>query len=63
MFVTGLAAGAPPFDRQVDAEIRGALEPNYECTTLSDYRLRHANAKTDSALQEMQRRVPLIAIW
>ena len=57
------SAGAPPFDDEVDAAIRGSLQPNIECKELADYRLRHASAKTDAALQEMQRRVPLIAIW
>ena len=58
-----MAAGAPPFDDEVDADVRGSLQPDHECMELADYRLRHASAKTDAALQEMQRRVPLIAIW
>nr|QOL01235.1 putative extracellular protein TR9_042 [Trebouxia lynnae] len=54
---------APPFHRAVDASVRGSVQPSHECVNLSDYRLRHSHAKTDAALQEMQRRVPLIAIW
>jgi alkaline phosphatase D len=49
----------PPFDDQA----RDGLVPPNEVYTVADYRLRHQNAKSDRALQEMQRRVPLIAIW
>ncbi|DBB02488.1 TPA: hypothetical protein ACH3X3_011482 [Trebouxia sp. C0006] len=54
---------APPFHRAVDASVRGSVQPSHELVNLSDYRLRHSHAQTDAALQEMQRRVPLIAIW
>ena len=54
-----LSAGKPPFDKKA----RDGLVPLNEVYTLPDYRLRHQNAKSDRALQEMQRRVPLIAIW
>ncbi len=38
-------------------------EPAHEMVTLSDYRLRHAQYKRDTDLQEVHRQHPMIAIW
>jgi alkaline phosphatase D len=38
-------------------------EPPTEMTTLSDYRLRHAQYKRDADSQAMHRQHPLVAIW
>ena len=40
-----------------------APQPNKEITTLSDYRTRHAQYKSDPDLQEVHRRHPFICIW
>ena len=37
--------------------------PNWEMVTLSDYRTRHAQYKTDPDLQECHRQHPFITIW
>ncbi len=37
--------------------------PAHECTTLADYRQRHAQYKADPASQAMHAKHPLIAIW
>jgi len=38
-------------------------EPRHECTSLADYRARHATHKADPDLQEVHRRHPFITIW
>jgi len=38
-------------------------EPRHEVITLDDYRIRHAQYRTDPSLQAMSARFPLIAIW
>ena len=40
-----------------------ASRPNKEITTLSDYRTRHAQYKSDPDLQEVHRLHPFIAVW
>ncbi len=40
-----------------------AHEPAHELVTLSDYRTRHAQYRRETALQEMLRQHPLVAIW
>ncbi|MES1201990.1 MAG: alkaline phosphatase D family protein [Pseudomonadota bacterium] len=37
--------------------------PEVECTTLSDYRLRHAQAKGEAELQAAHARAPWIVVW
>jgi alkaline phosphatase D len=37
--------------------------PNRELLTLDDYRMRHAQYKTDADLQELHRQHPCIAVW
>jgi len=38
-------------------------EPRHEITSLADYRLRHAQYKTDEGSQAMHARHPLVVIW
>ncbi|MEW6167751.1 MAG: alkaline phosphatase D family protein [Pseudomonadota bacterium] len=38
-------------------------DPPYEIVTLSDYRRRHAQTRTDADLQEMTRQHPLLVVW
>jgi alkaline phosphatase D len=38
-------------------------EPPNEMVTLGDYRLRHAQYKTDADLQELHRQHPMVCIW
>lgn len=38
-------------------------KPDAEAVSLSDYRTRHAQYKTDKSLQRLLARVPLIAVW
>ncbi len=40
-----------------------ASRPDKEITTLSDYRIRHAQYKSDPDLQEVHRLHPFIAVW
>ncbi|KAI3433607.1 hypothetical protein D9Q98_003416 [Chlorella vulgaris] len=42
---------------------RGGLLPKHKCKTLEDYRLRYACYRTDKALQELHRKVPMVAVW
>lgn len=47
-------------DRHV---IERAHDPAHECTTLDDYRRRHAQYKTDPDLQRLHRQHPMIVLW
>lgn len=38
-------------------------EPQHECETLTDYRIRHAHYKTDPHLQQLHAAHPFIATW
>ena len=38
-------------------------EPPYECLSLADYRTRYAQYRSDSSLQKLHARYPMIAIW
>lgn len=40
-----------------------AHDPAHECTTLDDYRRRHAQYKTDPDLQRMHAQHPVIVLW
>lgn len=44
-------------------DIVRAHEPAHELVSLTDYRIRHAQYKTDSDLQALHARVPFIATW
>lgn len=37
--------------------------PPHECVSLSDYRIRHAQYRTDPGLQALMASVPMIAVW
>ncbi|NMG31027.1 alkaline phosphatase D family protein [Aromatoleum evansii] len=39
------------------------VEPGHEMTTLADYRLRHAQYRTDPDLQTLHAAVPFICVW
>lgn len=41
---------------------RHGLRPKHRCATLADYRQRYACYRTDPALQELHRRVPMIVV-
>lgn len=47
-------------DRHV---VERAHDPAHECTTLDDYRRRHAQYKTDPDLQRMHAQHPVIVLW
>ncbi len=38
-------------------------EPRHEIVSLGDYRLRHAQYRSDSALQDVTAQMPVIAVW
>ena len=38
-------------------------EPPYECLTLEDYRTRYAQYRSDTSLQKLHARYPMIVIW
>ena len=38
-------------------------EPTHEIVSLADYRLRHAQYRTDASLQDVTAQMPLIAVW
>ena len=38
-------------------------DPPYECLSLKDYRTRYAQYRSDTALQKLHARYPMIAIW
>uniref|UniRef100_A0A1D2A9Z6 Phospholipase D n=2 Tax=Auxenochlorella protothecoides TaxID=3075 RepID=A0A1D2A9Z6_AUXPR len=42
---------------------RGGLKPEHRLKTLDDYRERYACYRTDPDLQELHRKVPMIAVW
>ncbi|GAB4817815.1 hypothetical protein N2152v2_004861 [Parachlorella kessleri] len=44
-------------------QARHGLRPKNQCHTLLDYRARYACYRTDPALQELHRRLPMVAIW
>jgi alkaline phosphatase D len=54
------ANGYPPRDA---VALNREPEPVNEILTLADYRLRHAQYRTDIDLQELTASVPLIAVW
>jgi alkaline phosphatase D len=39
------------------------MAPDRELSTLEDYRTRHAQHRLDPDLQELTRKVPLLAVW
>jgi alkaline phosphatase D len=49
----------------MDSAVAGerAHDPGHECLTLSDYRRRHAQYKTDPQLQAAHARAPWIVVW
>jgi len=58
------SSGYPSLVGRGDNNTDTALfSPNKELTQLADYRLRHAQYKSDPDLQELQRLVPFIAVW
>ena len=44
-------------------QARHGLRPKNQCHNLLDYRARYACYRTDPALQELHRRLPMVAIW
>ncbi len=38
-------------------------EPDHDCVTLEDYRLRHAQARRDPDLQALHARHPMVVVW
>ena len=58
------SSGYPSLVGRGDNNTDTALfSPNKELTELADYRLRHAQYKSDPDLQELHRLVPFIAVW
>lgn len=55
--------GEDGFGGDVAARIGRAHNPSHETLTLADYRVRHAQYKTDAASQAMHAQQPLIVIW
>ena len=41
----------------------GEVQPPHECLSLTDYRIRHAQYRTDPGLQALMASVPMIAVW
>lgn len=42
---------------------RHGLRPKHRCSSLADYRQRYACHRRDPALQELHRKLPMIAVW
>ncbi len=45
------------------AELGRLHEPRHETITLSDYRTRHAQYRTDASLQALTAKMPMFAVW
>jgi alkaline phosphatase D len=55
--------GAGGYGSEVGDKIGRIVEPAHECVTLDDYRIRHAQAKSDLKLQAAHARAPWIVVW
>ena len=58
------SSGSPSLIGRCDNSTDPALfSPDKELTQLADYKLRHAQYKSDQDLRELHRLVPFIAVW
>lgn len=55
--------GAPKDLDNSSGQMGRLHEPRHEIISLSDYRIRHAQYRTDTSLQAMSAKFPLITIW
>jgi alkaline phosphatase D len=55
--------GADGYDTQFAEELHRVPDPVHEIVTLSDYRTRYAQYRSDRSLQAMHARFPMIAVW
>ena len=55
--------GAGTYDTGSDVETGRRHLPDHEIISLEDYRLRHAQYRSDAALQGVTAKMPMIAIW
>jgi len=55
--------GADGYDGTEMARQGHLHEPRHEIVTLEDYRIRHAQYRTDPSLQAMSAKFPMITIW
>jgi len=55
--------GRVGFASQLAIAIDRESNPDHEILTLQDYRLRHAQYRTDSDLRTLHARLPMIAVW
>jgi len=55
--------GRVGYASQLAIAIDRASIPDHEILTLADYRLRHAQYRTDSDLRALHARLPMIAVW
>src|SRR5437763_850474 len=68
-FNHGVASGDPQADKvviwtRVTPEQAGAVPvPQVDCVHLADYRLRHAQYKTEAELQALHAKAPWITVW
>ncbi|MBF5002947.1 alkaline phosphatase D family protein [Diaphorobacter caeni] len=51
------------YEAATAAEMGRQVDPPHEIVSLKDYRLRHAQYKTDAQLQKLHARMPMIAVW
>ncbi|MET3440225.1 alkaline phosphatase D [Variovorax paradoxus] len=55
--------GRVGFASQLAIAIDRVSNPDHEVLTLADYRLRHAQYRTDNDLRTLHARLPMIAVW
>ena len=55
--------GVVGYASQLAIAIDRTSNPDHEILTLADYRLRHAQYRTDSDLRALHARLPMIAVW
>ncbi|MDQ0466345.1 alkaline phosphatase D [Caulobacter ginsengisoli] len=55
--------GDDGFGGEIGTKLGRVVQPTHECLTLADYRVRHAQAKSDPDLQAAHARAPFIVVW
>lgn len=55
--------GAGEYEGASETNLNRIHSPKHEIITLDDYRLRHAQYRSDNSLQLLTQKLPLIAIW